>query len=63
MNTQPADKKTIGADIKASVIREISTLIEHAKETHPHFESIRGQNDIANAEWAVLMIEKYLPQI
>lgn len=31
-------------------MKAIETLINHAQETHPHFESIRGQKDIINAD-------------
>ena len=43
---------------KEDLIALIQTLIDHAKETYPHFESVRGQADIQSAQLAVDLLKK-----
>lgn len=38
-------------------------MIDHAEETYPHFESPRGQRDIAQAKKAVAVIREMLTQL
>ena len=35
------------------LLEALSVLVDHAKETYPHFEDVRGQNDIAKALTAI----------
>jgi len=40
------------------IIESIKILIEHAQEAHPHFESTRGKEDIAQAQAALTELIK-----
>ncbi len=50
-----AERKSNAQLISAApdLLMALEVLINHAMETHPHFESKRGQNDIAAAIKAV----------
>lgn len=43
-------------------IRDLRALVDHARETYPHFESPRGVSDILHAEQAITTIEEFLAQ-
>ena len=42
------------------LVGPVATLIEHAMEAHPHFESPRGQADIAAARKAVERLQEVM---
>ncbi len=44
-----------------SLLEALSTITEHAQETYPHFESDRGQRDIAQALAAIAEAEGNTP--
>ena len=50
-----ADARMIvrAVNARALMVEALQCMIEHAKERFPHFESERGQKDIADAQKAV----------
>lgn len=57
---QPCFKFDIAGDIIEQLVESLAAITDHAKEQYPHFESQRGQVDIAAAERALAEARSYL---
>ena len=47
------EKKYMTKEIAEELLRVLEIITDHAEETYPHFESERGQVDIARAVKAI----------